>query len=185
MVDDAAPARRAFWVAPDADPRETDESPVGEVVTLRQYLDRYRLTFAMKCDGLTPAQMATRSVAPSTMSLLGLVRHLARIEHQWFRRTLDGDVDLPPLYWSPDAPDLDFDGATGSEACVLEAWSAWEREVAHSRAVYARYDDLGERFVDGEPWEVQGVVVHMIEEYARHCGHADLLRERIDGRTGQ
>lgn len=185
MVDDAPPARRAFWVDPADDPRETDELPVGEVVTLRQYLDRYRTTFAMKCDGLTPAQLADRSVPPSTMSLLGLVRHLARMEHHWFRRTLEGQGELPPLYASTEEPDLDFDGAVPTEECVGEAWRSWEREVTHARAVYARYDDLGHRFIPGEPWEARGVVVHMLEEYARHCGHADLLRERIDGRTGQ
>jgi hypothetical protein len=68
---------------------------------------------------------------------------------------------------------------------VADAWRAWRREVAHAREVYARYDDLGEPFIPGEPWQVRGVIVHLIEEYARHCGHADLLRECIDGRIGQ
>jgi len=98
MADDPDRIRRAVWVDPEDDPRETDELPIGEVVTLRQYLDRYRVTFAMKCDGLTPQQMATRSIAPSTMSLLGLLRHLARMEHHWFRRKLEGQASLAPLY---------------------------------------------------------------------------------------
>ena len=68
---------------------------------------------------------------------------------------------------------------------MADAWESWRREVAHAREVYTRYDDLGETFVPGGPWAVRGVTVHMIEEYARHCGHADLLRECIDGRTGQ
>jgi len=172
-----------MWVDPQRDPRDTDEPPVGEKVILRQYLDRYRMTFEMKCEGLTPAQLATRSVPPSTMSLLGMVRHLARVEHHWFRRALEGRMELPRLYRSEEDDDLDFNGAVGTEECVADAWESWRREVAHAREVYERYDDLGETHHD--PYEVRGVVVHMIEEYARHAGHADLLRECIDGRTGQ
>lgn len=115
----------------------------------------------------------------------GLVRHLAKIEHHWFRRTLEGKTDLALLYADENRPGLDFDGAVGTGECVADAWESWRREVAHSREVFGGYDDLGETFIPGEPWEVRGVVVHMIEEYARHCGHADLLRECIDGRTGQ
>jgi len=185
MSEQAAPTRRAFWVDPEGDPRNDLEPPVGETALLRDYLERYRMTFEMKCEGLSPAQLATQSVPPSTMSLLGLVRHLAKIEHHWFRRTLEGQEHLPVLYWTEDEPDLDFDGAAGTEDCVADAWESWRREVAHAREVYARYDDLGEHFVPGEPWTVRGVVVHLIEEYARHCGHADLLRECVDGRTGQ
>jgi len=185
MTEQTARTRRALWVDPAHDPRDTDELPVGETTTLRQYLDRYRMTFEMKCEGLTPEQLATRSVPPSTMSLLGLVRHLAKIEHHWFRRTLAGRTDLAHLYFTEEEPDLDFDSAIGTDECVTDAWESWRREVAHVREVYARYDDLGDTFIPGEPWEARGVIVHMIEEYARHCGHADLLRECIDGRTGQ
>jgi uncharacterized damage-inducible protein DinB len=185
MAEQPAPPRRAFWVDPDDDPRTTDDPPVDEATTLRQYLDHYRMTFEMKCDDLSPPQLATRSVPPSTMSLLGLVRHLARVEHHWFRRTLGGQPDLAELYGTEEEPDLDFDAATGTDECVADAWATWRREVAHARDVCARYDDLGTPFLPGEPWQVRGVVVHMIEEYARHCGHADLLRECIDGRTGQ
>jgi len=181
----AAPIRRAFWVDPETDPRNPLEEPVGETAMLRHYLERYRMTFEMKCDGLTPVQLAARSVPPSTMSLLGLIRHLARIEHHWFRRTLERQEDLAVLYWTEEEPDLDFEEALGTESCVAEAWESWRREVAHAREVYARFGDLGENFIPGEPWEARGVIVHLIEEYARHCGHADLLRECIDGRTGQ
>lgn len=178
-------SRGGFWVDPSEDPRNTDELPGGEAPTLRRYLDHYRMTLEMKCEGLTPEQLATRSVPPSTMNLLGLIRHLAKIEHHWFRRTLGAQAGLPLLYRGEDEPDFDFDGAIGTEDCVAEAWDCWRQEVAHSREILARYDDLGETFVPGEPWQVRGVVVHMIEEYARHCGHADFLRERIDGRIGQ
>jgi len=172
-----------MWVDPAHDPRDTDELPVGEKVVLRQYLDRYRRTVEMKCEGLTPEQLASRSVPPSTMSLLGMLRHLARVEHHWFRRVLEDQPELPRLYRTEDDDDLDFNGAVGTEECVADAWESWRREVAHAREVYERYDDLGEKFDD--PYEVRDVVVHMIEEYARHAGHADLLRECIDGRTGQ
>lgn len=185
MTEQTASTQRALWVDADSDPRNTGEPPVSEVTTLRQYLDHYRMTLEMKCDGLSPEQMAIRSVPPSTMSLLGLVRHLARIEHHWFRRTLGGQTDLPELYGTEEEPDLDFDGVVGTDECVVDAWSTWRREVAHAREVCARYEDLGVPFIPGEPWQARGVVVHMIEEYARHCGHADLLRECIDGRTGQ
>jgi len=184
-MTEQSPTRRAFWVDPQNDPRNTDEPPVDETTTLRRYLDHYRMTFEMKCDGLSPEQMATRSVPPSTMSLLGLLRHLAKIEHHWFRRTLAGQADLAVLYFAEEDPDLDFDGAAGTDECVTDAWESWRREVAHAREVHARYADLSDTFVPGEPWQARGVIVHMIEEYARHCGHADLLRECIDGRTGQ
>ena len=172
-----------MWVDPAHDPRDTDELPVGEKVVLRQYLDRYRRTVEMKCEGLTPEQLASRSVPPSTMSLLGMLRHLARVEHHWFRRVLEDQPEHPRLYRTEEDDDLDFNGAVGTEECVADAWESWRREVAHAREVYERYDDLGEKFDD--PYEVRDVVVHMIEEYARHAGHADLLRECIDGRTGQ
>ena len=175
-----------MWVDPEDDPRETEVVAVGENAILAEYLDRYRTTFAMKCEGLTAEQLARRSVPPSTMSLLGLVRHLARVEHHWFRRALEGQSDLPRLYRTEEDHDLDFNGATGTDEVVADAWESWHREVAHAREVYGRYADLGTTFdYQGEPTEVRDIIVHMIEEYARHAGHADLLRECIDGRTGQ
>jgi uncharacterized damage-inducible protein DinB len=175
-----------MWVDPEDDPREHDEVAVGEKAVLAEYLDRYRTTFEMKCGGLTPAQLATRSVPPSSMSLLGLVRHLARVEHHWARRALEGRADLPRLYRSEEDHDLDFNGAVGTDEVVAEAWASWQREVDHAREVHARYDDLGQTIeYDGQPTEVRDIVVHLVEEYARHVGHADLLRECIDGRTGQ
>ena len=113
MTEQTARTRRAFWVDPAHDPRDTDELPVGETTTLRHYLDRYRMTFEMKCEGLTSEQLATRSVPPSTMSLLGLVRHLAKVEHHWFRRTLEGQTDLAHLYHTEEEPDLDFAARSG------------------------------------------------------------------------
>jgi uncharacterized damage-inducible protein DinB len=175
-----------MWVDPDHDPRESVDAGTGEKAVLAAYLDRYRLTFEMKCEGLDVEQLALRSVPPSTMSLLGLVRHLARVEHSWFRRFIEGRQDLPRLYDSPDDPDSDFEDAVADDAVVSEAWHTWRAEVAHSREIYAELDDLGAMVgPEGNQGEVRDVVVHLLEEYARHCGHADLLRERIDGRVGQ
>ncbi len=175
-----------MWVDPEHDPRETGQVAVGEKAVLADYLDRYRTTLDLKCDGLTPEQLALRSVPPSTLSLLGLVRHMARVEHHWFRRVLEGHSDLPRLYRSDHDPDLDFTGAEGTEDAVVDAWEAWFRELVHARTVLERITDLGDTVEHhGQRVEVRDVLVHMIEEYARHCGHADLLRECIDGRTGQ
>ena len=161
-----------MWVDPAHDPRDTDEPPVGEKVILRQYLDRYRTTLEMKCEGLTPEQLATRSVAPSTMSLLGLVRHLASVEHHWFRRVLEGQEDLPlPLDRGGPRPRL---RRRGRHAGVRRRrWASWRREVAHAREVYERSDDLGETHDD--PYEVRGVRRAHDRGVRRHAGHADLL----------
>lgn len=173
-----------MWVDPDEDPRETGRQPAGEREVLLDYLRQYRLTIEMKCDRLDAEQLARRSVPPSTMSLLGLVRHLAHVEHHWFRRVLEGH-DVPRLYWSEDDPDLDFNGAVGDPEVVADAWASWRREVAHAEEV-ADGLDLGATVLHhGQPTEVRDILVHMVEEYARHAGHADLLRECIDGRTGQ
>ncbi len=174
-----------MWVEPDDDPRDTGTSPVGERATLLDYLHHYRLTFEMKCEGLDAEQMARRSVPPSTLSLLGLVRHLAKVEHSWFRRVMAGQ-DLPRLYWSEEDRDLDFNGATADPAVVDEAWASWRREIAHADSYVATADSLDvEGTLHGGTIVLREVLVHMIEEYARHVGHADLLRECIDGRTGQ
>jgi uncharacterized damage-inducible protein DinB len=175
-----------MWVDPEDDPRETGSTPRGEKGMLAAYLDHYRMTFEMKCDGLDATQLAERSVPPSSMSLLGLLRHLVSVEFSWFRRFIEGDRELARPYKTPEDPDLDFNGAVADDAVVAEAWAAWRAEVAHAREVYESFDDLGTLVGPaGDEAELREIVVHMIEEYARHCGHADLLRERIDGRTGQ
>ena len=174
-----------MWLPPDQDPRETGPTR-GERETVLSYLRFYRRTFELKCQDLDPEQLARRSVPPSSMSLLGLVRHLARVEHSWFRRVLEGQADLPRLYRTEDQPDLDFDGAVADRAVVDDAWATWRREVEHADAWLSRevpFDTLVE--THGEAIEVRDVLVHLVEEYARHVGHADLLRECIDGRTGQ
>jgi uncharacterized damage-inducible protein DinB len=175
-----------MWVDPEDDPRQTDTSPRGEKEVLADYLEHYRMTLEMKCEGLDAEQLAQRSVPPSSMSLLGLIRHMAGVEHSWFRRFIEGHQELTRPYKSPEDNDLDFNGAVADDAVVADAWKTWRAEVAHAREVYSGVDDLGTLVgPEGNQGEVREIVVHMIEEYARHCGHADLLRECIDGRTGQ
>jgi uncharacterized damage-inducible protein DinB len=175
-----------MWADPEDDPRESLDEGTGERAVLAAYLNRYRMTFEMKCQGLDAEQLARRSVHPSTMSLLGLLRHLASVEHAWFRRFIEGHPEMPRLYRSDEDHDLDFNGAVADDATVADAWETWRAEVAHAREVYARLEDFGARVgPEGNQSELRDVLVHMIEEYARHCGHADLLRERIDGRVGQ
>jgi len=173
------------WLEPGADPREALEQGRGEKGVLAEYLDRYRMTIELKCDGLTDEQLALPSVPPSILSLLGLVRHLARVEHSWTRRVFEGQVDLPRLYRTEEDPDLDFNGAVPDAAVVADAWETWRREVAHAREVYRGLDLDALVTVGDDEVEARDIVVHLVEEYARHAGHADLLRERIDGRTGQ
>ena len=174
-----------MWSEPGTDPREGPEPGRGERAVLGQYLDHYRMTVELKCEGLTPEQLASRSVPPSTMSLLGLVRHLARVEHSWWRRVVEGEADLPRLYRTDADPDLDFNGALPDGEVVADAWRSWRREVEHGREVYASLELDALVDVHDEEVEARDIVVHLVEEYARHAGHADLLRECIDGRTGQ
>ena len=162
----------------------TDDMNRGEEAVLREYLDHFRGVFEAKCEGLDAEQLATRSVPPSTMSLLGLLRHLAAVEYSWWRRVMDRHLELPKMWGKDEHRDADFDGAVADDAVVAEAWAAWRAEVAYAREFQASHpmDHLGQH--DDGDLEMREVVVHLIEEYARHCGHADLLRECIDGRTG-
>ncbi len=170
-----------MWVDPDDDPRNSDGvSPDGELATLRDYLSDYRRTLLMKCDGLSAEELARRSVPPSTMSLLGLLRHLAEVERDW-RNWMTTDARLPKLYGGHDS---DFDGAVGEKGVVDAARTDLAREQAATDALLDEHPDLGER-LGADGIAVRELMVHRVEEYARHCGHADLLRECIDGRVGQ
>jgi uncharacterized damage-inducible protein DinB len=175
-----------MWVDPEEDPREAGVEPVDERSTVTEFLRRYRLTLEMKCSGLDAGQLALRSVPPSTMSLLGLIRHMAEVERWWFRRIL-ADEDAPSFYCTETNLDGDWDDAAPDPALVDDAWQTWRTEVEFAERFVASVSDLGMtgRHADAEGATVRWVLVHMVEEYARHCGHADLLRERIDGRVGQ
>ena len=152
----------------------------GERETLRAFLDYHRATLAMKCDGLSTEELRRRSMPPSTLSLLGLVRHLAEVERDW-RNWITEEEPLPKLYGPRDA---DFDGAVAEQAVVDAAHADLEREQAATDAALAAHPDLGER-VGRDRIAIRELMVHRVEEYARHCGHADLLRECVDGRVGQ
>ncbi len=154
------------------------------------WLDYHRETLAIKCDGLTPAQLATRAVAPSELSLLGLVRHLAEVESTWFVRRVAG-IDEPARFSTEHDVDgdLHLPAATGTELAGLvdEAFTAWQSAIARADEVLAGVASLDDEFWherDRVMISVRWLLVHMIEEYARHNGHADLLREAIDGVTG-
>jgi uncharacterized damage-inducible protein DinB len=192
--DAELPEREFGWwdmfVHPDDDPREQDVDLSDERATLVTFLRQYRITLELKCAGLDAEAMARRSVPPSNLSLLGLVRHMAGVEQSWFRIVLAGQ-DVPRHYRSEADTNGDFDGAVADPAAVAEAWETWRSEVAFAEKFVdeAPALEISGAFDDGEhdrgSISLRTVMVHMIEEYARHMGHADFLRERIDGRVGQ
>jgi uncharacterized damage-inducible protein DinB len=154
-----------------------------ERTMLDAWLDFHRDTLMMKCDGLRAGDLKRRSCPPSNLSLLGLVRHLTEVERNWFRRVLAG-ADAPPLYYSDEFPDGDFDLVDDADANA--DFAAWRAEVANSRELTSGQglDDISIARRHGDLYSLRWIIMHMIEEYARHNGHADLLRERIDGVTG-
>jgi uncharacterized damage-inducible protein DinB len=149
---------------------------------LEAWLEFHRTTLLMKCEGLDDAARKTRPVDTSLLSLHGLLRHMAEVERGWFQRVLLRQPDLPPIWYDPAVPD--------SELVPLDDadWDAdvaqWEAECAASRAAAAAHQlgDTGIR--DGDECSLRWIYVHMIEEYARHNGHADLIREMVDGQVG-
>ncbi|MFC0601465.1 DinB family protein [Streptomyces palmae] len=155
----------------------------GERETLRAFLDFHRATLAMKCEGLDDEQLRRQSMPPSTLSLLGLVRHMAEVERTWFRRVINGE-DIP-LVWSAEG---DFQAAYDADgASRTEAFDAWRTEVEHARRIEAAAESLevtGYQPRWGETVSLRLVMHHLIHEYARHNGHADLLREGVDGTVG-
>ena len=163
---------------------ERTEPPLaaGEREMLTAWLDFHRATLELKCAGLTDEQLRQRSVPPSSLSLLGLVRHMADVERGWFRRGLGGE-DAPPSYYSDDHPDGDFDDVDTAD--VAEAFGTWRSECQRARELVAATPSLDVTFSGStREYTLRWLMVHMVEEYARHNGHADLLRERIDGSVG-
>jgi uncharacterized damage-inducible protein DinB len=175
-----------MWTDRENDPRSYG-TPVGEKATYREYLGNYRLTIELKCEGLDADQLAARSVPPSSLSLLGLVRHVAEMERHWFQRVLQQRPDLPALYNEEGGWDGEFTGAIADPAVVSEAFATWKAVIAEADDWLDALDeaDLGREVPrDDGTVAVRDVLVHVLEEYARHAGHADLLRECIDGRIG-
>ncbi|MDX6330118.1 MAG: hypothetical protein QOI83_2501 [Streptomycetaceae bacterium] len=152
-----------------------------ERAMLDTWLDFHRSTLALKCEGLNDEQLREASVPPSELTLLGLVRHMAEVERSWFRNRLAAE-GAKPLYYTDEDEDGDFHNI--GLADTAEAFATWQAEIEHARGLVQgrSLDDLGQ--LRDASVSLRWIYVHMIEEYARHNGHADLLRERIDGATG-
>ncbi|MFC5265352.1 DinB family protein [Kribbella qitaiheensis] len=169
------------WTAPEI------ERPEGSLVAperelLAGYLDYYRTTLLYKCAGLTAEQLAARPVPPSNLSLLGLIRHATKVERIWFRIHFAGDDPAEPLFAPELGKDADFELIDASRAqseyeALIAEWALSDKAAeGHS---------LDDRFTfGGEPSTLRMIYIHLIGEYSRHCGHADLLREQLDGVTG-
>ena len=169
------------WRAPEVErPGGANIAPERQAV--EELLEYHRATLLWKCGGLTGEQLVQRSCPPSTLSLLGLVRHMAEVERSWFRQRVAGE-EVPRIYgeWGVDFDDLD-------PARAAADFATYAAEVEAARAILAArdYDDTftyqhrrGEDTID-----IRALALHMVEEYARHNGHADLLREGVDGSTG-
>jgi uncharacterized damage-inducible protein DinB len=170
------------WTAPEA-PREIPPTVADERAMLDSWLDFHRATLLQKCTGLTGDQLKTRSVEPSSLTLLGLVRHMAEVERWWFRRNFAGQP-LTDLYCTEASEDGDFDDIADADAATDLARFSEECELARQTVADRGLDETFVHPRRGHEMSLRWVFVHMIEEYARHNGHADLLRERIDGKTG-
>ncbi|MFD7701883.1 DinB family protein [Streptomyces caelestis] len=166
--------------------RTEPANDADERTMLEGWLDYHRDTLARKCEGLTDGQLRTASVPPSDLSLMGLVRHMSEVERSWFRRVL-ADEDAGPLYYGEADPDGEFH-LTEADTWK-EAYGTWQAEIAAARSNAAGFalDDpsRGRHRFSADPYSLRWIYTHMIEEYARHNGHADLIRERIDGATGE
>jgi len=167
---------------------DDDNSATSELATLRRWLADSRAAVERKTADLDAEQLARRSVPPSTLSLLGLVRHLAQMEHHWFRRVLQQQSDEPQLFVVDGDWESQFDGALAEPALVDEAFAAWRDTAAQADAWLDGLPDEALPFVI-DPGDriasIRDVLLQVLHEYARHLGHADLLREAIDGQTGQ
>jgi Protein of unknown function (DUF664) len=167
-------------------PLPTDEAPAtDERTTLIAFLDYLRVVLARKVEGVTDEQARLAACPPSDLTLLGILRHMTDVERSWFRRSLVAE-DAPPLYYGEAHPDGDEDGdfhppPNVSVADALERFWA-EIEVANRNIAARSLDDIERR--ERSTYSLRWILIHMVEEYARHCGHADLLRQAIDGVTG-
>jgi uncharacterized damage-inducible protein DinB len=150
---------------------------------LEAWLESRRVTLTARCEGLTDQQRKARPVTTSKLSLHGLIRHMAEVERYWFRAVLDGDLEVGRIWANPTVHDSEMFPL--ARAHWAEDLAAWEAECGASRLVAARHeiDDVGMR--GKQPYSLRWIYVHMIQEYARHNGHADLIRELIDGAVGR
>lgn len=172
------------WTAPAVE-RVDPPLVAGERPALEAWLDYHRQTLLYKCAGLSVDQLRQRAVPPSNLSLLGLVRHMAKVERIWFQQRLDGR-NVPRLYTTADSPGGDFDLVDDADPQADFTTFAAEVKAARAAAALHSLEDtfMNPRIGFEAATDLRWVYIHMIEEYARHNGHADLLRERIDGTTG-
>ncbi|MHB6907516.1 DinB family protein [Streptomyces sp. DB-54] len=169
------------------DGRSVPPPHAGDRESLESWLDFHRATLELKCAGLDDRQLRLASVAPSPMTLLGLVQHMAEVERNWFRRVFAGQ-DVPPVYGEGSGDGFTLVPGRG----IDEALGLWRAEIARSRELIAgsSLTDSGKpseeeaQYLGDQGVSLRWILVHMIEEYARHNGHADLIRECIDGTTG-
>ncbi|MEU9702522.1 DinB family protein [Streptomyces sp. NPDC047981] len=169
----------------DDSARTEPSTLAGEREMLEGWLDYHRQTLALKCRGLDETQLRTASAPPSDLTLLGLVRHMADVERGWFRRIMAGE-SAERIYNTDEDRERSF--RVGEAEGWEETHATWQREIEAARAAAAAHglDDVSAgKHPSGEVFNLRWIYVHMIEEYARHNGHADLLRERIDGATGE
>jgi uncharacterized damage-inducible protein DinB len=171
MVDELVDARR-----------EDPPFLLGEREMLERWLEFHRTTLELKCEGLSDEDRKRRPIGTSNLSLHGLVRHMAEVERNWFRRVLLREPDTPPIWYDPAVEDSEL--VPLDDADWAKDLTTWSAECEHSRVAAAAHglDDTGIR--RGEPCSLRWIYVHMIEEYARHNGHADLIRELVDGAVG-
>ncbi len=180
------PERSSPIVVAEHEDTRSDGPMLGdERAVLEHWLELYRRTVLLKIAGLDAEQLACRAAPPSTLSPTGIVRHLTEVEAYWLRVVLLDEQDVPDYYCTPARPDGDFDDVSASTAAAdVEAYRA---ELALTRAAAAQWTDLGvpvRGLRRGKPVNLRWILVHLVEEYARHLGHLDLLREAVDGRTG-
>ncbi|GAA1252444.1 DinB family protein [Prauserella halophila] len=162
--------------------RQRPPTTADEPTTLEAWLDFYRDTLALKCEGLGEEQLRTASAPPSALTLLGLVQHLTEVERAWFRRVLAGE-DAASVYPSTGGQH-DEGFALLDEVSAEQAMTAWREEIAVAKRNCANHTLDTTAMFHGAEVSLRWIYTHMIAEYARHDGHADLLRERIDGETG-
>jgi len=171
------------WTAPAV--QRTDPPTISdERTSLQSWLDYHRATLLFKCAGLNAEQLVMRSSPPSSLSLLGLVRHMAEVERSWFRRRFAGNAELGEIYCTDEFPDGDFDLTEPAQAEADFATFDREAVLADEAAADASLDDTFTHPTRHTVHDLRWVYTHMIEEYARHNGHADILREQLDGSTG-
>lgn len=176
---------------PQADDHLTDKRPEpplagGELATLVGFLDYQRQTALLKCADLTPAQLITAASPPATLNLLGILRHLVLVERGWLVEVFAGE---PEVNLFGDAVDADFEVTEADPESVAATFALYAEQVARSNEIIAGTGPESLSVVaserSGERFSLRWILTHLIEEYARHNGHGDLLREAVDGVTGE